>query len=557
MFRSTPQGQYIPSKSQSVKPDVVSDVLEGDQIRMLLPSFLGFVDPRSTYLRSVIQVTGGRGTIVPEPEAGGIHSLFRNVLIRSGDNGCTIESLEDYNAQCGAIKPFTEQSSIEHKRALFEGVQSIPTKVNSLYYGAADSLVGSSSSAPVKTERVRNKAETYIQLESGLFKGGQIIPVGLMDGLRLQIDTEDASRGMRLLSFDGCRVGDTGASVYGERIRPSVDIADTDFARTGTAGLGQQFFAMTTTRDIIGTTQEGNPFDIGDILYVSLDDGSYEDKLGLIIGFYLATGNKLGVLFVPQRNTGVAMPNAYTAASATVFVQPSDRVIKHTGIIGESDLGNTGSFSLAAPTYTLSDIEMLAETVQPPDAYISGMTKKAMTEGGVSMDILSSELHRFNQTNAQGITQIQIPTLAKRAKSLIVQPLVSANYRNFEASSLTGVPDSARDYQFQFGSHLVPTRKASLQRYSQSPAKVEPLHITEVQKSLINISRPVFSLQNVDKHFLIARAFSRYGQVSDLSDETISLRVDYDSASQLKIFNNFIYKLVRIVISKGMVRVES
>ena len=557
MFRATPQGQYIASKSQSIKPDVVSDVLAGDQIRMLLPSYLGFIDPRSTYLRMVCQVSGGRGTIVPEPKAGGVHSLFRNVVIRDGSNTATLETLEDYNAMCGALKPFTEQSSIDHKRGLFEGVQAIPTSKKSLYYGESADLTGSTSAAPIKTVRSTNKVETYIQLESGLFKGGQIMPVGLMDGLRLQIDTEEASRAMRLISWDGCGSSSLNRiwSVGGDILLSTGLLANAQ-ARTGVAGLNAQYFPVELDRVVDPVTQEGNPFVINDRLYIIEDDFTKEEELGLIIGFFLHSTNKLGVLVVPQRDTTVGLTHAHPVTGSNVFAKREDRVAKQT-VIGESDLGNTGTLVLDAPTYTLSDIEMLCETVQPPDAYVSGMMKKAMTEGGVSMDILTTELHRFNQTNAVGITQIQVPTIAHRAKSLVVQPLVSSEYRDFLAQSLSGVPDGARDYQFQFGNHLVPTRKASLLRYSQTPARVEPLHATELQKALINISRPVFSLQNIDGHFSIARAFNRYGQITDLGDETISLRVDYDSGASLKIFNNYVFKLARIVISKGAVMIES
>jgi len=116
MFRPAPEGQYIASKSQSIKPDVISDVQAGDQIRMHMPSYLGFIDPRSTYLKMELEMSGGRGVIVPEPNCKGVHSLFRNVVIRDGSNTTTIESLEDYNAKVGATAPLTQQSSIAHKR---------------------------------------------------------------------------------------------------------------------------------------------------------------------------------------------------------------------------------------------------------------------------------------------------------------------------------------------------------------------------------------------------------------------------------------------------------
>lgn len=554
MFRAEPQSQYIPSKSQSIKPDVISDVGEGSQIRLHLPSFLNFVDPQNTYFKTSVQIVGGRGTIVPEPKAGGIAALFRNVLLRSGD-GTTLESIEDYNVLASTIKPFTSQSTLKHKQALFEGQQAIPTTGNSLYYGAEDEISGSSA-ATTGSVRARNTPEVYTKLQTGLFTGSQIIPMNILGGMRILIDTEDANRALRLISTDGCFR--TTGEVFGIAIKMAADKALAADKRTGVPGENTNYFTLTTDIDIDGERE--NPFVINDKLYVSAlsNPGTDEDELGLIVGFF-ADGNKIGIAYVPQRDVNAGLAFEHPAATSVVYAKTDDRVASFSGLLGKTDVGAVGSgtIDLLQPTYNLSNIEMLVETVQPPDAYQTGMTKKAMSAEGISMDILTSELHRYNQVSASGITQIQIPTLAQRAKSVLCSPLQQDNFRSWTQSSLSGVADGATSYQFQFGNELVPNRRAALSRYSQVPAKVEPLHVTELQKALINISQPVFSLQNVESHFCIARAFSRYGQIASLSDETISLRVDYAAGAKQKVFNNYIFKLARITISQGQVRVES
>ena len=553
MFRAEPQSQYIPSKSQSIKPDVISDVGAGSQIRLHLPSFLNFVDPQNTYLKTSVQIVGGRGTIVPEPNAGGVAALFRNVLLRSGD-GATLESIEDYNVLAATIKPFTSQSTLKHKQALFEGQQSIPTSGNSLYYGAEDAITGSSA-ATTGSVRARNTPEIYAKLQTGLFTGSQIIPMNILGGMRVLIDTEDANRALRLIQLDGLLR--TQGSVFGDGITIAADKAIGADARTGVVGENTNYFTVKTDIDVVGERE--NPFVINDLLYISATNaGTDEEKLGMIVGFYADAG-KIGIAYVPQRNLTVGLTILHPAVSSVIYAKPDDRVAAYSSLLGKVDIGavGTGTVDLASPTYNLSGIEMLVETVTPPDAYQAGMTKKAMSAEGVSMDILTSELHRFNQVSAEGITQIQIPTLAKRAKSILCAPVQQDNFRSWTEPSLSGIADGATSYQFQFGNELVPNRRAALSRYSQVPAKVEPLHITELQKALININQPVFSLQNVEDHFVIARAFSRYGQIASLADETISLRVDYAAGAKSKVFHNYIFKLARITISNGSVMVES
>ncbi len=56
MFRSSESGVYVPSKSQSIKPEVVSDVGPLEHIRLLIPSFIEFFDPSQTFLTKLVYV---------------------------------------------------------------------------------------------------------------------------------------------------------------------------------------------------------------------------------------------------------------------------------------------------------------------------------------------------------------------------------------------------------------------------------------------------------------------------------------------------------------------
>jgi hypothetical protein len=184
MFKSNAAGVYIPSISQAVRPDVVSDIKPEDQIRLLVPSFMGFIDPRESYVRFNLKMEGV-GRVIPDKNAGA-HALFRNLLIRDGANSATLVSEEDYNASVAMLNPFTQQSSVYNKHNLFEGVVENVNEngadPNNLYYGTPpdmnasdeDNLVGSAEQLEVKIQMpLRTK-----------FFGGKIIPVGLLGGLR-------------------------------------------------------------------------------------------------------------------------------------------------------------------------------------------------------------------------------------------------------------------------------------------------------------------------------------------------------------------------------------
>ena len=147
----------------------------------------------------------------------------------------------------------------------------------------------------------------------------------------------------------------------------------------------------------------------------------------------------------------------------------------------------------------------------------------------------------------------------KRAKSLFSQPLSVANSRSLASSSLSGIVDEALNYEWIWGTNHYPSRLVPLQRYSiEYPAGSgtfgsEALHISELQKAVANVNEPVRNLHLIKDHFCISRSLTKYGQVMDLSGQTLSLRIDYGAGTEQKLFNNYIYGLRRITVSRGTV----
>ena len=570
MFKSSPAGMYVPSISQSVRPDVVSDIVNEDQIRLLIPSFLSYIDPKETYLSFNLQM-GGVGRIQPDKHAGA-HALFRNLLIRNGSNSTTLVNEEDYNASVAMLNPFTEQSSVESKHNLFEGVcendNFTADTPDSLYYGTPLSLTGSSAGNAVGDIGVNgsNMQRKNVAIQMRLrtkFLGDKILPVGAMQGLRFQIDTENPLRALQYLTAD--REG------VGADYRAGVDIPDAQLAagwsagdqtRAGSTNLGAYNVELAlNTND----NQRNNPFDIGDFLYVGKAAGANvgdEELLGVITGFYI-TGTNLGVEYVPQRQPAAGLTNTYVVGDdPVVFVKPSERAVAHSAVFTKADgvAGTTGSGSVEGVSYTISDLEMKCLKVEPPEQYNDAIMRNAMSEGGLQMDYDTYTLYRHNQSNKTGLTTALIPAQQSRALSCLSQPLDQAKLRDVAFSSLVATPDDARNYQFVFGTHLIPSRVVPLERYSQAltsnDRRSEAIHISELQKSILNINEPVRNLHEIARHFAIGRGFSRYGQVFNLKEQTLSLRVDYDStATQEKLFNNYIFHKRRLIINKDGVSV--
>jgi len=563
MFKVDGSSSYVPSKSVAIKPDVVSDVVGEDQIRFHLPSYLGFIDVNQTYIKYNLTIENARGFLVPDKNCGG-HALCRNVEIRDGNNKAQLELCEDYNANYSLLSNFTKQNTVSHKRELANGVVSKggDRAMDSILYYGAPAAHGGTIVAPTGLSKTVLTPKLQFGLNTGLFKQGQALPLGAMNGMRITIDTEDPLRALQYLN-DEVKSSSTGLSFANNRIlvqNTGGNIkAIGDDARGNNVDLSDTVFSIETSH----SDRLLIPFDVNDILYISDQGGALtnEEQLGTIVGFNsvgATGGGRVAISYVPNRPQAGGLV-ANHASTSQLYIKIADRQVAQNGRIGVADVGSDiGTLNIPAPSYRMSDIEMIVEQLSPPSQYVEAMMKAVMGEKGVQMDILSYDLFRHNQNNVVGLQQILIPTRMTRAKSLFSQPLSVGSFRSLAGSSFQGIADNARNYEWIHGTNHYPTRLAPLQRYSQTGnrAKTEALHCSELQKAINNVDEKVLSLQRIPEHFSIARGLTKYGQVMDLSKQTLSLRVDYaDTATISKLFNNYVYGMKRIVINKDGVLV--
>jgi len=559
MFQAQTQNAYIPSKSVAIKPEVVSAVGPGEEIRIHIPSFVGFIDPNKTYLKANLQFQNVRGQLTPDARAGGIHALFRQVFYRDGNNQTTLELNEDYNAWRATLEQFTESPSVRNRRELFEGKMSVVGNKHSeksLYYAAHEIAAGAAAAAPDTSKRVAHNVMVQAQLHSGIWKQGNIIPVSAMNGMRITLQTDDILRSCVFPSSIGDKANirtnkillTTANKTQGSELRTKADAP----ANNGSSANG--YIAITDK------AFDENPFAVNDIIYVSNDDAGHtnEEVLGNVLGFFRGgVGNAFLCLnYQPLRDQGAGLAQAHNIGSL-LYYKVADREVAHTFYTAAAEGTNVKNGSQAAPTYELSSIEMICQSVQPPPEYVESLLRAAASPSGVQFDIMSYELYRHNQANTTGLVQAVIPTLQKRARALFCQPLATASTtaRSFGAHSLTGIVDNAQTYEYIHGTKHMPARLAPLKRYSQvvvagtGLVKAEAVHMSELQKSIANIGEPVMNLQEIAHNFVLSRSLSMKGGVKDLSEETLSVRVDYLNGTEQKILNNYVVGLRRIMIN--------
>jgi hypothetical protein len=204
--------------------------------------------------------------------------------------------------------------------------------------------------------------------------------------------------------------------------------------------------------------------------------------------------------------------------------------------------------------YTISDIEMVVERVIAPQAYMSAMIAKINSSDGMRMLFKNNSLHRVNIVGTNGMLTSDINNQSKRAYAVNVSPLNTVD--TYDGNNLTAVgTDGAQSYQFSINGVLTPDNRVPLRRMTLSPPYVEQIFLQETRKSLLNSQVIVRNLQNAEDNFVIGRAFSKYGAVSDVTHQQLSLRVEYTGAVRQKTMNCYMCSTREMVIRQDGVEV--
>lgn len=546
MFKANQQNAYVATKVVSIKPEaqINYNPKTQNQVRWLVPQYLGFIDPRSTYLKYNLKMSG-RGHAKPDFRAG-VHSLWRDMRTQDGTGSAELEMIQDYNVLTAQWWGYTQNESIAHKRDLFEGRSENTNIDEQLYFGAAPAWNDAAQTAT----HIRKNVEIQQPIYSGILGGNKVFPVVATKGLRCQMTLDNVGRSLvfntNLGNFnnfvgskhDKAAAGDAKVAIGSEFNIVIQQPADNAAAR----GVNRN-----------ASPTNNNPFDIGDVLYISdAADGANEEELGVITQLTKDADGDLAIVYIPARANGAGLASNHTAGSR-VFYKSEDRINgKVVADVPAAQIAAAGE----AINYEISDLEMLVLQVQPPAQYVEALQRQISSSGGLTMDFRSWMLYRFNLNTINGLTNQLIPANLQRAYSILSVPTSVADSISMTTSSLVGITDNAQNYQYVFRGNLIPDRPIDLRRFSQAVPKPDALALVELEKALVNADYGVRNLLRTPERFLIGRAFSKYNQIFNLALGDLALRVEYQGATQEKLYEHFVQYIRRINISPNGVMVS-
>tara|TARA_R110002096_G_scaffold27083_2_gene83169 strand:+ start:702 stop:2576 length:1875 start_codon:yes stop_codon:yes gene_type:complete len=620
-FNSSPYENTITSKSTLVPSDHQLDYNDGDTIRFDVPAFMSYIDPRQSVLKMNVKVRGS--SIYRFNEKIGVQSVINNMRIYDGTQTHTLENLQNYAERLIKEYHYTENDSVKHKRDLLEGAESgwkdgfLPQDVgggdkkdysatmHQSQLGKGYSNFASVTAAPELDGTAilanPNVIEVVLPLSSGILgtMSKRMFPAALTQGLKVEIDTNIASKALQIWSEAGFAgqewsetggVADavyvpkttnfacaglvggavlapmTGIKLFADSILPApvpstnaAGLAPANRARnvgqamTGASNLlvGRPIFAWTTgafatptnpTYQCIGV--------INSMVYVAPVAPANVSTIDITLGavpaqYQTAAGGGAAGNYTPATADDVIPTFAAVAGVPATFAQ--------SGIVSISPADSTKECK-----YTLSNIELVLKTAAPPKAYSDNLFRQTQTEEGAVVDILTAETYRNNVNAGEVVAQINIPALNERAVSIMTLPIDQSLAHSVLVDNFATTLDNIQNYNFIINGQLQPTRKVLLGRLNNN--KSEQVALWELEKALSSAKLMVRNLNEQESQFAIARALARYGGVYNLAaDGNISLRIEYSSSTlpvKNKLLTSYIYGLRRIRATKNGLVVE-
>ena len=95
-FTASSYQQTIPSQSSFVPSDNQLEYRDGQTIRFEIPSFMGFIDPRQTYLKYKVAVENSPAVCTFSKKCG-VHSLINQLRIYDANSNLQIETIQNYS----------------------------------------------------------------------------------------------------------------------------------------------------------------------------------------------------------------------------------------------------------------------------------------------------------------------------------------------------------------------------------------------------------------------------------------------------------------------------
>jgi len=560
----------------------------GQKAEFKLPAGINFFQPSESYLNLTVKL---KKDAVNDPTRlqldaeTGMHVLIKDVRIYSGGAGrILLEEYQNYNVLTALKYDYETNDTLKAKRALTEGATVFSersrsttglehTQQNNLeenpYFKSMD---GSASYSTAFTDDEYLDVKGLLQLNTGIFSNKKVFPIGMTEGLVVEIIFEDARRVFRTLDqtsrYRHLAMNPFFMSSNGtdDTAAPAAPNSAPQFPVAANASAFREFFVRRDNCQGWGEDVDSFPFCIGEeITFMNASTGienadTTRDATPAIISrieYQAGVFNAVKVVL-----NGSYRPTADFTQELVVCSRAIEKASTYT------------------PTYLIKNAEMILQQVEMPQGYTSKLSQMMKGGGAMNYDFLSGTNYKISQLASERVANLRLPLSQSRAKSVLCIPtdasssgtkeLLEAattyithydlesdastrawNANHSQRTGLVGCVDALTSYQLFYDGKLNPNRKVFCNKLSTKNS-VDSQPLIELEKGLQMGGIMPFSFKKFRENFAIGRALSLQSGVYDTRGTDFNLQVEYQETSAPtidKLWMCWCMHLRRIVIS--------
>ena len=556
----------IAQKRVSVPSENGLEYGAGQKIVIDIPPTIQYIQPRESYLQLDVKLAvpaGENARLMLDSTLGG-QVLLRDVRVYSGGVGnVLLEEYQNYNVITALKYDYETNDTLRAKRALTEGAQTHSIECRGSM-GTTTSHQNDCATNPYFKAHAGTAANTFdnddfktvkclLPINTGIFSNDKVFPVLMTEGLKLEIILERDVNVFRNLDQSVKQ-----RKLQSNPLFHSINGSDTAPTNASTVGTFASFY-VTRDNNMTGTPQF--PFVVGQK-----------------IGFQKTDGTDTTTFTVAPVISQIELDAAAgDFGLVKITVSPAMNIATLPPTNREFVLWSETVFTVA-PTYTVSNVELILQQLTMPDGYTRKMMGMMKEGGSMNYDFLSFTNYKYSQLSSDTVANIRLPFSQSRAKAVLCIPTDATNrtsqasiqgndtylinsephdVRNHtDRSGLVGITDNLQNYQFFYDGKLNPSRKVSTSKLAAKNS-IDQVPLIELEKALAQSKIIPYSFRAFQSNFCVGRALSLQDGVYDTRNKDFNLQVEYSGTGGdfNKLWNCWISHIRTIVFAGGGIQV--
>lgn len=549
----------------------------GQELRIKVPPTTQFIKADECYLQGDFLIenklsASDHPTCLQLDERVAGSSIIKDISIyTSAEKGSVLlEQITSYNSMVSIMRDYDTNDSDKKKRALTEGATVWKPQTRGTRGSTRSECADCTDTNPYFTQSTNGsgnkvseslefvKTKLCIPLETGIFRSEKVW-VNMLTGLEIVITLEDAYKVLRPLD----------SAMRNRRLT-----------------LNPRFHSLngSTAPDDWVNSSESDRF------YLDRDNSQIAPYqcpfvVGEKINFVSASNNRVGDfsgdLIVSQINSSTTADGGAglleVVLNASVTNNGSDVETDDWFVFSESISEATAEFR---PDYTFSNVELVVQELDMGSSYVQAVMSSMKEKGMIVHDILTAQNYKYSQNAGDLVSNIRLPLVNARAKSLLSVPTDATVYSIkdlmsgsgtydigaeagvdktlFAVDQMRGISDHITNFQYMYDGYLQPSRPVRCAKTS-SKTSIDAQPLIETTKALQQADISAKNLSEYNRNFIVSRALALNKGVYDTRNKDFNLMVNYQETTaptKNKLWLNFCFHLRRIYIRGDSVTVD-